>query len=190
MMEFEDMRKIWDEQKGESMYVIDETALHTSVTRKKDATSRRINRLEMKASIINGIGAILVLVIAPQRNFYWALGSSGLFAAAVVYIQYLRWKRKKGENRFDQSLLGELDHAISNANSIIKFNTFLVAGVLIPVFVLNFSKMIVRGAQVEKWIITAGMCLLALFLTRWEQKRCNIPRKKQLLDLKMKLTAE
>ena len=47
-MEFEDMRKIWDEQKGETMYVIDETALHKSVSRKKDAVSRKINRLEMK----------------------------------------------------------------------------------------------------------------------------------------------
>lgn len=189
-MEFEDMRKIWDEQKGESMYVIDETALHTSVTRKKDATSRRINRLEMKASIINGIGAILVLVIAPQRNFYWALGTACLCAASVAYIQYLRWKRKKGEDRFDLSMLGELEHTISNANSIIKINTFLAAGVLIPLFVLSFSKMFIRGAHLEKWLITAGLFILALLLARWEQKRCNIPRKKQLIDLKMKLTEE
>lgn len=190
MMEFEDMRKIWDEQKGETMYVIDETALHKSVSRKKDAVSRKINRLEIMASLVNGFVAIFVLVVAPQRNFYWALGASGLFAAAVVYTQYLRWKRKKGENRFDQSLLGELEHAISNANSIIKFNSFLVAGYFIPVFVFSFSKMIVRGAHLEKWLVTAGMFLLAILLTRWEQKRCNIPRRKQLLDLKMKLTEE
>ena len=36
-MEFEEMQKIWDEQKGETMYAINESALHKSVTKKKNA---------------------------------------------------------------------------------------------------------------------------------------------------------
>ena len=87
-------------------------------------------------------------------------------------------------------MLGELEHAISNANSIIKFNTFLVAGYLIPVFIFSFSKMFIGGAHLEKWLITGAMFLLALLATRWEQKRCNIPRRKQLLSLKAKLMEE
>ena len=40
MIEFEIMQKVWSEQKGEAMYVINEEALHDVVVRKKDAASR------------------------------------------------------------------------------------------------------------------------------------------------------
>ena len=108
----------------------------------------------------------------------------------MVYILFFRKKRKKAENAFDRSLLGELDHALLNANSIIRINYLMVAGFLIPVFALSFSKMIFEEASPEKWIITAGMLLLALFVVRWEQKSCNLPGRRQLLSLRKKLTEE
>ena len=68
MMEFEEMQKIWNEHKGETMYAINETALHKIVTRKRDAASRRINRVETRISLINGILAIFLFVLAMQGH--------------------------------------------------------------------------------------------------------------------------
>jgi hypothetical protein len=189
-MEFEEMQKVWDEQKGETMYVINEAALHRSVTRKKNAASRRISRLEINVTIINSATAIFLLILMLNHPRLLGFINAGIVAATVVYIQYFRWKRKKAESTFDRRMLGELDHAISNANSIIRFNYLMLVGYLLPLSVVGVSSLIVKGAGLEKWLITTGMFVLAIFLVRWEQKACNIPRKKQLLALKKKLMEE
>jgi hypothetical protein len=190
MIDFEDIKKVWDKQKGETMFTIDEASLHKGITRKKDAAMKKINRNEISVSLINGIVSIVMLVAALQGQHNWAFLSSGLMAATVIYIQYFRRKRKQTENMFDRSMLGELDHAISNAKSIIRFNYLMVIGFLLPLFVIYFSKMIVESAGWEKWIITTGALLFALYLSRWEQKSCNMPRKEHLLNLKNKLIEE
>jgi hypothetical protein len=111
-------------------------------------------------------------------------------AATVVYILYFRSKRKKTENTFDRNMLGEVDQAISNANSMVKLNYVLMIGYLIPLSVLSVSSMIMKGAPMHKWGIIAAAFILSFFLFRWEQKACNIPRKKKLLSLKKKLVEE
>lgn len=153
MMEFEEMQKIWNEQKGETMYAINETALHKSVTRKKNAASRRINRVEIILTLVNSTVAIILISIALVRSENWEFITSGLMAASVAYIQYFRWKRKKAENTFDRSMLGELDHAIWNTNSIIRFNYFMYVGYLIPFALIKLSEMIVNGAGLVKWLV-------------------------------------
>lgn len=185
MMEFEKIRKVWDEQKGETMYIINETVLHKCMTRKKDAVSRRINRIEIKVSLLNGILAIMFFIIAIVRHpliFF----SSGLMAATVAYIQYFRWKRKKTENTFDRSMLGELDHAISNSDYIIRFKYFILI-YLISFAIITISQLIIRGDTLWEWLVATGAFLMSFFIVLREQKVCNLPRKKQLLALKTKL---
>ena len=190
MMEFEEMQKIWNEQKGETMYAINETALHRSVTRKKNAAGKRINRVETGLTIINSVTAIFLLVLALGGSHNWAFINFGIMIVTVGYVRYFRWKRKTIENTFDRSMLGELDQAIANTNSIIRFNYMMLVGYFLPLAVLTISKMVVVGAPLEKWLIITGMFVLATFLVRWEQKTCNIPRKKQLLMLRKKLMEE
>ena len=190
MMEFEEMQKIWNEQKGENMYVINETAMHKNVTREKNTASRRISRLEIKLSIINSVTAIILLILVLDHPYVLGFIIVGLMAATVVYILYFRSKRKKSENTFNRTMLGEVDQAISNANSMIKLNYMLVMGYLIPLSVLTVSSMIMTGAPFYKWLIIAAAFILSFFLFRWEQRACNIPRKKKLLSLKKKLVEE
>ena len=190
MMEFEELRKIWDEQKGETMYVINEATLHRSVTRKKNVASRRINKVEIMVSLINGGSAIFLFVLALRGSHQWGFVTGGLLAATVIYIQFFRWRRRQAENTFDRSMLGELDHAISNANAIIRFNYLMMVAYLIPLALLSLTKMIVVGASWEKWFLMIVAFSLSIFLVRWEQKACNLPRKKQLLALKKKLMEE
>ena len=186
MMEFEEIQKIWNEQKGETMYVINENALHRSVTNKKNVASKKINRAEILISIVNTITSAILFKVAITGHPIMFI-TFGLFAATVVYIQFFRRKRKKAENNFDRSMLGELDHAISNTNYILRFNYFVLV-YIISFAIITIPEMIIRMDSWQEWLIVILATLLSLFLVHREQKACNIPRKKQLLKLRKKLT--
>lgn len=190
-MEFEEMQKIWDEQKGETMYAINETALHNSIGRKKDAASRRINKVEISLMIINTIVSIILIVDAiVDKEGFWDYTGGIIMALTVVALFFFRKNRKKKENTFDRSMMGELDHAIANTHSIIQVATSMIYFYLIPVGVFSLGKMIYFGASLEKWLLIIGFYMLAFFLIRWERKAFHIPRKDSLMALKKKLMEE
>ncbi|MEP0986911.1 hypothetical protein [Ekhidna sp.] len=187
-MEFEQMQKIWDEQKGETMYAINESALHKSVSRKKNAASKRINVVEIMLMIINSTVAIVLLTDAIMDNEGpWDYAGAIIMALTVVFLMYFRAKRKKKENTFDRTMIGELDHAISNSDSIVQIATIMIYYYLIPLGVFTFGKMLYFGASLEKWLLIIGMFLLAFFLVRWERKAMHIPRRQSLINMKKKL---
>lgn len=190
-MEFEEMQKIWDEQKGENMYVINESALHKSVTRKKNAARRRINIVEISLMIINSIVSVLLLADAIiDKEGIWDYGGAVIMALTVIFLLFFRNKRRKNERTFDRSVLGELDHAIANSQSIIQIATIMIYYYLIPISIFSIGKMVYFGASMEKWLLIIGMFALSFFLVRWERKTLHIPRKKSLLALKKKLMEE
>lgn len=190
-MEFDELQKIWNEQKGETMYVIDQQALHNSVGRKKDAASKRINKVEIGLILINSIVVTILLVDAiVNKEGFWDYAGAGIMALTVVFLLFFRMKRKQKENTFDRSLIGELDHAIANSDSIIQITTMMISYYIIPIAIFSFSKMIYFDASLEKWLLTIGMFALAFFLVRWERKVCHIPRQRNLLSLKRKLMEE
>lgn len=190
-MEFEEMKKIWDEQKGETMYAINETALHRNVTRKKNAASRRINTIEISLMVINSAVTIILLADAIlDKEGFWDYAGAGIMALTVLFLAFFRKKRKKSEKTFDRTMLGELDHAIANNQSVIQIATMMIYYYLIPVGIFSLGKMLYFGASLEKWFLIIGMFALAFFLVRWERKALHIPRKKNLLALKKKLMEE
>ncbi|SNT24823.1 hypothetical protein SAMN05421640_2939 [Ekhidna lutea] len=187
-MEFEKMQKIWNEQKGETMYAIDQQALHNSIGRKKDAASRRINTVEIALMAINSIVAVILLVDAiTDKEGLWDYAGAGIMALTVAFLAFFRIRRKKKEDTFDRSLMGELDHAIANSHSMIQIATMMIYYYLIPIGVFVLGKMLYFGASMEKWLFMIGMFALAFFLVRWERKACHVPRQRNLLALKRKL---
>lgn len=186
-MEFDEMRKIWDEQKGETMYAINEAALHKIVTKKKNAASKRISRVEIFLSIINGLAGTFLLIRSLMYPHVLGFINAGVIIATIPFIQYFRWKRRKAENTFDRSIMGELDHAIANTNSIIKFHYLMIVGYLVPISVVCISALIIAEASLVKWLIVTGALALSILAIRWEQRRCNVPWRNQLLALKAKL---
>ncbi len=87
-------------------------------------------------------------------------------------------------------MLGEINHALSNADFIIRFNYLMLVGYLLPLAIVSISILIKAGVNWEKYLIIAGAFLLSFFILRWEQRAINIPGKKQLLILKNKLMEE
>lgn len=190
MIGFEELQKIWDHQNGKTMYAINEHALHKVVSRKKNAATKRINKVETGITVINSIVAIILVAFALNDTDYWGFVNAGLMAATVVYVQYFRWQRKKSENVFDRSLSGELDHAIANTESLIRFNYFLIIGYLLPFAVIQVSQMIDRTVPTEKWVVGFSALTLAFLLMWYSQRKCHIPRKNQLVALRKKLISE
>lgn len=189
-MEFEEMQKIWDEQKGETMYAINEKALHRSITRKKDAASRRINKVEIGLILINSACGVILFIDALNDQHNWDFIGSAMMFCTVIYMGFLRHKRRKAENTFDRSIGGELDHAIANTNSIIHVSRMMIIGYLIPFSVFYIIKMISLGGPLNSWLTIGGMYLLAFVLIQWERKKMHIPRKEKLERMKRKLEEE
>jgi len=190
-MEFEEMQKIWNEQKGETMYAINENALHRSITQKKEAANKRINKVEISLIIINSLVSITLLTDAIlDKEGFWDYAGAFVMLLTVVFLVIFRLKRKKAANQFDRSMLGELDHAIANTRSILQIATTMVYWYLLPVGFFSLGKMLYFGASLERWLLIIGLYTLAFFLIQWERKKCHIPRKERLLALKRRLLDE
>ena len=186
-MEIEDLQKIWNEQKGENMYAINETALHQSIRRKKASASRKINLTEIGITIINTLTAVILFIDALDDPHRWDFLFSGILAATVIYILYARHHRIRAEKNFDRTMIGELEHAIANTQATLRFNYLMMAGYMLPLLTMIILKMIDQGASPQRWLLILGMFAVSLILIQWERKKSLLPRKRKLQALKSKL---
>lgn len=184
-MELEELQKIWNEQKGETMYAINESALHRSISKKKNLSSRRMNIVELSLMIINSATGIILLIDAiVEKEGIWDYSLSFMMLLTVLFLAFFRRKRLKQEKTFDRSMLGELDHTIANSDSIIRIATIMIYYYLIPLSVFSGIKMMVFGASTEKWLLVSGALVLAFILVYYERKKSHIPRKEKLKTLR------
>jgi len=187
-MEIEELQKIWNEQKSETMYAINEKALHENISKKKNAASRRMNIVEISLMAINSITGIALLIDAiVDKEGIWDYSFSVVMLLTVLFLAFFRKRRLKKESTFDRSMLGELDHAIANSNSIIQISTIMIKYYLVPVGIFSILKMAVLGASMEKWVLMMGALSLAFIIIYYERKVCHFPRKEKLLKLRAKL---
>lgn len=182
------MQKIWDKQRNEMLFVINEEALHNRVKAKKRQANRIVNATEIGLMFVNTITATILLVDAIiDKEGFWDYGGAFAMMLTVLYLLFIRRKRKIAANKFDRSMLGELDHAISNTNSILQLVSTMIWWYFTPIAIFTISKMLIKGASVESWLLISGAFVLAYFLVNWERNYCHIPRKRYLEALKQKL---
>ena len=81
-------------------------------------------------------------------------------------------------------MLGELDHAVANSESMIQIATMMIKYYLLPMGIFSITKMLVLGAPIEKWLLFLGAYLLSFILIYYERKVCHIPRKQRLMKLR------
>lgn len=187
-MKFEEMKKIWNEQNQAHMYVIDEKMLQDNIQAKKRVASRFINKMEWFIIIANSCTA-LTLGIAnyfkSQNSLLTYLMAIALLCS-VAYVIYRRQHRLKNENLFDRTLLGDLEHAISNATYRARLSSWLlmywiVFGIL---FVSNF---IVAEESLLVILLATAFSIIIWFLGRWEHRSWHLANKRRLEAMKEKL---
>lgn len=185
------MKKIWDSQNNQTLYAVDEQAMHKAVKAKKKSATRMVSFNEIGLIIIN-----LAMGVMQYHEWYydgrdpWDLVMGVLVTLIAVFLVIIRLRRKKHEERYDRSMLGELEHAISGVKSLIWISTSMVWWYMAPIGVLVFGKFLIRGADWYSWLFVIGMFALAMILITWERRRWHYPRLEKLKMLKAKLLEE
>ena len=142
--EFDDLKKIWDAQNNQPLYVLDEKAIYNRIQSKMTTILHLANVSDWVLIMINlGVGAVLLNVnsATPAAKLFLHLEAAWMFVTGVYFIvRYIR--RVKFGRRFDRSIHGDLDHAI---------------------FLTSYQ---MRIAQIVRWnLIPAGVLMI---FSGWE----------------------
>jgi hypothetical protein len=168
-MEFDELQKIWDTQNNKPLYVINEQALHNRIVAKKHQVIHIAVITEWILIIANTISGAFVL----QQNYtgrralvfayllaVWLLGSA-------LYVLVNRIRRMREQQRFNRSLSGDLQHALTTAvyqvriAHIMRWNT-------IPIALLVLLSTWEGGQSVWFLLAVAFFFVLVFFASGWE----------------------
>lgn len=189
-MEFDDMKKIWDAQNNEALYLINEKALYKRIQAKKKQGQHITNISELLWIIGNiSIGClILVTNLFKQSTGIFIYCLSAWMIASALYILVRRIRRIKENNRFDRSLRGDLDHAISMATYQVHLSQLGRCNLLL--IVMLFILGVWESGKSLWWMV--GLLIFFVLINHaagWEY-RIYKARKRELDGLQNKLENE
>jgi hypothetical protein len=174
-MEFEEMKKVWSKQDNEPLYVINEAALWKSISIKRDKGLHITNVSELLSIVVNlGVGA---LVLATGMFFLAAW-----MIVVGIYCLVGRIRRRMGEQQFDRTMLGDLDHAVSIANYQVRFSG-LMRWNIIPVALLILWSLWGKEDSVELMIGMILFFAITFYATGWEHNFYK-RRRTQIVELR------
>ena len=188
-MEFDELQKIWDAQNSQPLYAINEQALHNRIQSKMKQGRHITNISELLLIIVNlGAGSFILAVnlFKPHGNMFMYVTAAWMFATCL-YALVSRIRRIKGDQRFDRSMHGDLNYAISVATYQVRLSQIMRWNIL-PVGILSLLSLWEGGKPF--WAI--GLILIffavAYYAGNWEH-RIYKARKRELETLQRKLEA-
>lgn len=189
-MEFEEMQLIWNDQKEERMFAIDETALHATIRRKGEAVGRKVGLLEWMMIGVNMVVALVLLGDAYRdgaATYQYLI--AGVYFAYGIFALIRRLLRRRELVQFDDSLRGDLDRAIWQVEYLIRNSRGLVLWYLGPLLlVIAIGVYVGNGALWGLWLLLL-LAPVTYFASRWEINRFYVPKKRELEALRQKLLA-
>lgn len=187
-MEFDEMKKIWDQQNNELLYAINEDAMHKQIQQKRKRAAR-VNNFNDFGLITICMITIAVLFFTGDFELYDKIATA-VMTCISMFILVNRVRRKKKESQYARSILGDLDHAISSVNFEIKRNKTFIWWFLAPALIPAGYIFLKPDTPWFVWIIMPAAFILAYVVTRLELKKYHLPRKKRLEALRAKLVEE
>jgi hypothetical protein len=189
-MEFEEIKKVWDSQNNEPIYGVNEKALHHRILSKQNQAHHITNISELLSIFTNiGTGCLILgmNLFKQSGSIFMYILSAWMFGVAL-YSLVSRVRRIKEGNRFDRSMLGDLEYAISLAtyqvrlSQLMRWNS-LPIGILILLGVWDGGKSV--------WIAVGILVFFVLvnYAAGWEH-RIYKTRKRELETLHSKLENE
>lgn len=189
-MEFDEMKKIWDAQKDEYVFTINQSAMHNHVIRKQKQSLHITNISEWVMIVVNILVPVYIVtttVSSGSKNISLIILSGWLFLTAA-YIINGRVKRISGSSRFDRSLNGDLEFAVEVARYQVRLAA-LGRWNIVPIGVLTVTGLV--EAEKPLWIAGAvvAVFIIANYVAGWES---NIYKSRlvELEGLRNKLEAE
>ena len=192
IMEFEEMKKIWDAQHQQPLYAINETTLHKRIQQKSASIKRMVDCFEWSIIAITTFvsGFLVIGTLIEGEGFYSYLYGSIVFLIAI-YIFIGRRHRQRQERSFDQSLLGDLNQAISNTDYHITRLRRFVWWYILP-FTLIYALSMYEtfyGRPLWVWFLMPAAFIGAYFLFQRDIRKYLL-KKRDLEALRNKLTEE
>lgn len=189
-MEFDEMKKVWDTQNNEPLYTINEEALHRHILSKKKQGLHITNTSELLLIVVNSCAACFIL----GMNFLKRDESIVLYILAVwllftaLYMIVSRINRIKRNTRFDRSMHGDLDQAISVARYQVRLSQ-LGRWNILPITILSLFA-VWNGGKSIWWIVGFAMFFVfTIYAAGWEHGIYKA-RKRELDALQNKLEDE
>jgi uncharacterized membrane protein YobD (UPF0266 family) len=187
-MRFEEMKKIWDDQNKEHVFAIDEKQLHQNIEEKKRKSSALVSKIEIMLIVVNSLASstIIGLNVVQRKGNIFENAMALLMLITAIYIIFRRAQRLKNENRFDRTMLGDLDHAISNAT----YQAQLSYGMLINCVIMGillFFNAVAEDKSPTTLFLIAVLFAITIYLSRWEHRSWHVARKKRLEGMRAKL---
>jgi hypothetical protein len=189
-MEFEELKQIWDSQANKPSYVIDEKALHNRILSKKNQARHIANVSELLLIVVNAGAGSFVLginIFAPGGNAFMYLMAAWMFITSL-YLLVSRIRRVRGSNRFDWSMQGDLDYAISTATYQVRLSLLMRWNIL-PIGLLCLLGLWEGGKSILAIVLIVISFALANYMGAWDHKIYKT-RKRELEILKAKLENE
>jgi len=177
-MEFEEMKKVWDTQNNEPLYVINEAALRNSIATKRDKGIHITNVTELLSIVVNLGAGVLILATGMFLLATW------MIIIGVVCLAG-RVRRKMGEQQFDRTMLGDLDYAVSIADYQVRFSG-LMRWNIIPVGFLIVWSMWDKQNSIELMIGLISFFALTFYASGWEHNYYR-SRRRNIEDLRKML---
>jgi len=188
-MEFEEMKKIWDSQKNEMLYGINEKAMHNRILSKKKQAYHITNASELIWIITNVVMGCALLGMNFYKNtniFIYLLAAWTL--ASALFMLVSRARRIRAEGRFDRSMQGDLLHAISVATYQVRIS-LLGRWNIVPIAILVLISVWDSGKSIWAALAVLVFFILATFAGGWEH-RIYQRKKRELEMLQNKLESE
>ena len=189
-MQFEEMKKIWTAQNDQPMYAFNEASLHRHIVSKRNTGFHITNISELLCIVVYTVAACIVIITnhaSPGgKLFMYCLG--GWMLLSALYILVSRIRRINGNHRFDRSMQGDLQHAVSVAAYQVRFS-WLMRWNILPIGLLVVASFMENG---KAWWFSAGLLLffaLTFYFSGWEHNIYK-KRKKELLQLQHTLESD
>lgn len=186
-MEFEEMKKIWDDQNQRPLYAIDEDALRRRIHAKSRKASWAANLNEIGLIAISIVVFIIIYFKNIHLNNPYAYPPVIILLLTSVYIYFGRIKRKKKEQQFDRTMLGDLDHAIFNVEHEIKRARTFPLWYILPLIIPTFLNMYMNDASLFKWTFVSAAFILSYLVVWFGLTKMQEPHKRKLIRLKEKI---
>lgn len=191
-MEFDDLKKIWDTQNNKPMYAIDEKTLQKRIRAKGGLAKRKasINEIGLMIICVATGSFILSNAVIQEKDIYSYLLAFTMYLIGG-YVFWGRIQRKKLDNRYDLSILEELDQAIANANYLVKFAKSMVWWFILPAASVVILKMTqATYVPVWKWIVLPASFVLSYIVVHLGIKQSHLPRLRELETLRDNLNEQ
>ena len=183
------MKKIWDTQKEEYVFTLNQSALHHHVVAKQNQGLHITNISEWLMIAVNILIPVYIMatMLSGEMNISMMIMSGWLLLTAAFVING-RYRRMRGSSTFDRTLKGDLQFAIDVARYQVRLAA-LGRWNIVPIGLLSVTGLI----EADKPLWIAAVVVIFLFLANhaagWESNLYKA-RLHQLEGLMKKLVEE